>query len=186
MIKNQALRIFPWVSAITAIAALATTSASAATCNVPSGSYPTIQSAASDPVSATRSMWRPASTTNGSDRRISRPPINGAQAGNLYDAPGRPAPASRTVNGSGSYRQDAVFSDQCSGCDDRRLHDHKLCHHVAAHGVSIVERPSNERAHPKQHLRHHRRQPIPRGNGTAQAVYLTATARRCELFRTMR
>src|SRR4051812_40193059 len=104
------LKTLSVVASVAALILLGSTAARAATCSVPTGAYPTIQSAASDPTCNTINV-APGTYNENVTVAFPNTTINGAQAGNNDFATRSGSPGAESiVNGAAPIGAVAVFS----------------------------------------------------------------------------
>jgi hypothetical protein len=166
-------KIFASVAALAVLAAVLTLgggTARAATCSVPSGSYPTIQSAVSDP---TCSIVNVAPGVYAENVVINNPvTLNGAQAGHPVAGRTFGSPTESTVKGANPVNGNAVFTINAANVTIDGFSLTNTLTTGAAYGIA-VKGPGNN-AVITNNVIDTITTSDPSGNGTAQAVYLTS------------
>src|SRR6476661_866437 len=143
----------------------------AAVCTVPSGSYPTIQSAAIDPSCATINVAPGVYNENVTVTHSCT--INGAQTGNAVSGRTSGGPAESTVNGAAPTGAVPVFAIDAADVTIDGFTIKDAVSSFAAVGVAV--RAGGNDAAILNNIFDGITTPDAGGNGTAQAVYLTAS-----------
>ena len=146
--------------------------AHAAVCSVPSGSYPTIQSAASDPTCNTINV-APGSYSENVTVAFANTTINGGQAGNSDFATRSANPGGESVvNGAAPIGAVAVFSVSAANVT---IDGFTIKNSVTGgSAIGIAVRAGGDDAAIMNNIFDTIFSPDTGGNGTAQAVYLTS------------
>jgi hypothetical protein len=157
------------VASAAALVLLGSTAVEAATCHVPSSAYPTIQSAADDPPCNTIEV-APGLYTESVVVNFARTTINGAQAGNRFDM--REPGGESVVNGATPAGNVAVFTINAADVTIDGFTIQNTVSSGAATGITVSGTGSD--AAILHNIFDGITTPDTGGNGTAQAVYLTA------------